>query len=92
MTITVPERGDRYAHGAVGIGDDAQRRCVIGDADQAQIVDRRGGGKPRCLLRQLADRGGQPLPGVGGERFQIDHRLVGQRRSGPKGGTGAAPR
>src|ERR1700734_3868854 len=68
----------RDIHRAGGIRDHAHGLVVISDAGEAQIVDGEVGGDAVALGDEARDGRGDALLGVGGERFQVDHRLVGE--------------
>src|ERR1700682_661477 len=72
------QRRHRHVHCAGSIGDHAQGLVVVGDAGEAQIVDGEVGGDAVALGDETGNRRGDALLGVGGERFEVDHRLVGE--------------
>ena len=69
------------AHGAVGFRDHAQRLGVELDPGEAQIGDGRVNIARRRRLAEVGDGRLDALAGVGGERLEIDDRVLGQRLS-----------
>jgi hypothetical protein len=73
--------GNRDLHAPVGFGNGAERLGVEGDADEAQLGDRRVNPHARILLTELGNGRGNVLPGFGGERLEVDHGVLGQGSS-----------
>src|SRR5271156_4202199 len=73
------QRRDRDIHRTFGVGDDAQRVVVVGDAEQTNVVDHHVGRHAAGLPGKGADRGGHAFFRVRGEGLKIDRRVFGER-------------